>query len=130
LNDPKRAGETAAARSASAIAPRVISSAASRPTAGLVSMPVPPWPASQKKPGRTGSSPTTSLRSGAKVRRPARAPRICRGRSGAASRPRRASASSMPAASGRASHGGDGTSSIGQAMRPGPSVATYTPRES
>src|SRR5439155_14993423 len=65
----KRAGERARTSKRS-VFPSTIRSAAIGPSAPLVSMPQPPWPASQKKPRTRGSSPTTGTRSGAKVRSP------------------------------------------------------------
>src|SRR5690606_5962473 len=52
------------------LSPRTIA-ARSSAVAGAAWIPVPPWPTDQKKAGSAGSGPTTRLRSGAKVRRPA-----------------------------------------------------------
>src|SRR5690606_35872605 len=54
----KRAGPSSAV-SKTSLRPCATRSAATRPISGLVSMPHPPCPASQKNPGRVGSSPTT-----------------------------------------------------------------------
>src|SRR5207247_737347 len=70
--------------------PATSRSAATGPSAPLVSMPQPPWPASQKKPRTRGSSPTTGTRSGAKVRSPDHLRRSVCGTSDGASPARRA----------------------------------------
>ena len=113
----KRAGESARASKRSVL-PSTIRSAAIGPSAPLVSMPQPPWPASQKKPRTRGSSPTTGTRSGAKVRSPDHLRRSVCGTSEGASVASRAKPRAMTSSSGRTSHGSIGSSSIGLSRRP------------
>ena len=51
--------------------PSRISEAAADAIAGEVCRPAPPWPATQKNPSASGAKPTTGMRSGANVRKPA-----------------------------------------------------------
>ena len=112
-----RAGASARASNRS-VFPSTIRSAAIGPSAPLVSMPAPPWPASQKKPRTRGSSPTTGMRSGAKVRSPDHLRRSVCGTSDGASPASRARPRAITSSSGRASHGSIGSSSIGLSSRP------------
>ena len=79
-------------------------------------MPKPPWPAHQAKFGSSGSGPSTSTRSGAKVRSPAQEVDTVRASRVVVSCTR-SSAVAMSSISGRGSHGSDGVSSAGEARK-------------
>ena len=87
--------------------------AVAAPRAGAIMMPLPPWPASQKKPSAASSKPATGSRSCTKLLRPAHLLRIWRISMVVACMIRSAPMA-ISSSSGYASQGTDGVSSAGE----------------